>query len=247
MAAPALPSATAGRCPCQHPPRRLLQHQPAMQHQLSPSRPACPQPNSRRPGAAASHEAERQGRQPLAGFCLSPANSAAGQLLSQPPASPAAVVADSRTSHQPIAAGTHAATVLPPPPPAAAGKPSTSPGRIWRRAAAPAASHRHHLSPKPNRTHPPQHVQARRGEKSNLVVQRQAWQCCGRTKATESCRRPPSRPASGLPPPPSRADRAELTHPVFPPLPQVDPPRPVFSRSRLVWHSTVASARALGC
>ena len=59
---------------------------------------------------------------------------------------------------------------------------------------------------------------------------------------------PPSRPAFGLPPPPSRADhRAELTHPVFPPLPQVDPPRPVFSRSRLVWHSTVASARALGC
>ena len=54
------------------------------------------------------------------------------------------------------------AAISPPPPPPA-GKPSTSPGRIWRRAAALAASHRHHLlllrplpalPPKPNRIHP---------------------------------------------------------------------------------------------
>ena len=88
-----------------------------------------------------------------------------------PSASAAVVVADSRTIHQPIAAGPHAAAVLPQPPPAvAAGKPSTSPSRICHRAAAPAASHRHHLlllppllalPPTPNRTHPAQHSQTR--------------------------------------------------------------------------------------
>ena len=113
-------------------------------------------PSTLRRGAAAAPHGDSQS-------CRRP-------LPMPPSASPAAAVTDSRTSHQPIAAGTHAAAVLPPPPPPPASKPSTSPGRIWRRAAAPAASHRHHLlllrpppalPPTLNRTHPAQHSQTR--------------------------------------------------------------------------------------
>ena len=69
----------------------------------------------------------------------------------------------------------------------------------------------------PNRTHPAQHSQARRGEKKApqwpSCRHRQAWWSRGRTGAAESCRRPLPRLASGPPLLPSRADRAKPDRP----------------------------------